>query len=262
MPEQPEIRVQLVHINGPLKGNIQEFTEPVISIGRHASSLVCFPADFTIVSRNHAEILREGNRFKLVDLSSNGSFVNGKKARETYLKSGDVLTFAENGPTVSFLLQKTGKKDQVSAPPSHSNTSARNRHPTPETPVKSSQEQHKDIYRKQTVKPVPETAKAPLLIQYGPTLRSFTQLPVTIGSGKQCDVRIEHEALFERHARVFFVEQEYWIQDLTGKPVLQVNGQPVSDQARLQPQDQVALSPEGPFFIFLGGGRFAESETV
>ena len=54
------------------------------------------------MSRKHAEIIREGNRFKLVDLSANGTFVNGKRVKEVYLKDGDVLTFAEGGPKVSF----------------------------------------------------------------------------------------------------------------------------------------------------------------
>ena len=261
MPEQPQIYVQLVHINGPLQGNIQEFTEPVISIGRHSSSLVCFPADFTIVSRKHAAILREGNRFKLVDHSSNGSFVNGKKARETYLKSGDVLTFAENGPSISFLLQKTSAQNRShdvpvreEAPPENSDRKEAGL----EQPVGKNQKKCAQEVR--AGEPAPEPVKAPLLIQYGPTLRSFTQLPVTIGTSKHCDVVMEQESIFEQHATIFLFQEEYWIRDLTGKECVQVNGRPVALQSRLQAQDSVALSPDGPFFIFLGGGRFAEAE--
>ena len=99
----PTIVVQLVHIDGPLKGEIQEFLDQEISIGRLPACQVQFPKNFTMISRNHARIVREGNRFKLVDQSANGTFVNGKRVTEIYLKSGDVLILAEGGPKVSFL---------------------------------------------------------------------------------------------------------------------------------------------------------------
>lgn len=34
----------------------------------------------------------------------------------------------------------------------------------------------------------PQTAKAPLIIQYGPTIRSFKQLPITIGKGQTLNI--------------------------------------------------------------------------
>ena len=105
MKSPPHITVKLVHILGPLKGEIQDYSEPVITIGRSPSSHLCFPADLAIISRKHAEILREGNRFKLIDHSTNGTFVNGKRIKESYLKDGDVMMFAEGGPKVSFLTQ-------------------------------------------------------------------------------------------------------------------------------------------------------------
>lgn len=44
------------------------------------------------VSSSHAQIVRDGKRWKLVDLmSANGSFVNGKKCLTGYLSSGDSL---------------------------------------------------------------------------------------------------------------------------------------------------------------------------
>ena len=105
MPHVPNIVVQMIHIEGPLKGQIQEFSESTIPIGRHPSCLLKYPADFTIISRKHATILREGNRFKLVDTSANGTFVNGKRVKELYLEDGDVLTISEGGPKVSFLTE-------------------------------------------------------------------------------------------------------------------------------------------------------------
>ena len=100
MKRPPIIVVQLIHLSGPLKGQIQEFAEGSILVGRHPSCHVRFPADVTALSRTHAEIVRDGNQFRLVDKSTNGTFVNGKRITETFLKSGDVLAFAEGGPKV------------------------------------------------------------------------------------------------------------------------------------------------------------------
>ena len=103
MTDKPTIIVQLVHIEGPLKGEIQDFLDSEISIGRHPSCQVQFPKDLVLISRKHALIAREGNRFKLSDQSANGTLLNGKRVTEAYLKSGDVMIFADGGPTVSFL---------------------------------------------------------------------------------------------------------------------------------------------------------------
>jgi pSer/pThr/pTyr-binding forkhead associated (FHA) protein len=96
MTRLPEIVVRLIHIKGPLKGRIQEFTEHRIGIGRHPANAVCFPSDLDIVSRNHADIVREGNRFKIIDHSTNGTYVGNKRVTEAYLRDGDVLSIADH----------------------------------------------------------------------------------------------------------------------------------------------------------------------
>ncbi|RLC04506.1 MAG: hypothetical protein DRH34_03960, partial [Deltaproteobacteria bacterium] len=103
MKQPTSIIVQLVHIHGPLKGEIQEFGSNEIIIGRHASCDLQFPQDLIVISRKHANIIREGNRFKIIDHSTNGTFVNGERITEAYLKNGDVIFFTEGGPKVSFL---------------------------------------------------------------------------------------------------------------------------------------------------------------
>jgi hypothetical protein len=42
--------------------------------------------------------------------------------------------------------------------------------------------------------------------------------------------------------------------------LISINGQPVGIQAPLNPDSLLSLSPEGPTFRFLGGGRLAEHE--
>ena len=67
-------------------------TETVITIGRHPdSNLVLADAN---VSRNHAEIRPQGDKYVVVDLgSTNGSRVNGVRVDTQVLEDGDELTF-------------------------------------------------------------------------------------------------------------------------------------------------------------------------
>ena len=270
MKDKPVIAVQLIHIQGPLKGQIQEVTDESISIGRHPSCHVQFPKDLSTLSRRHAEIIREGNRFKLIDQSTNGTFVNGKQIKEAYLKDGDVLMFSEGGPKVSFLTKiLEGQPDAqpksliVPAPPEkpaipvHEPAAA----PVPEpsappevTPAPAAPQPPK------AAEVAIQKVQKPLIVQYGPTLNSYRELPVTIGSAPGNDLVISHPAMIDSHAQIFFSNNQYWIKDLTGKNLISLNSAPISLQAPLNANDILALSPQGPRFTFLGQGRLAEIE--
>ena len=251
----PIIVVQLVHIYGPLKGEIQEFSESTILIGRHPSCHVLFPKDVAIVSRRHAQIVREGNRFKLIDQSANGTFVNGKKVKEAYLKDGDVLIFAEGGPKVSFLTRMVERQDEIKNIPLPG---------LPQEPEMSEIEKPSIAQAQSESDPAKEISmqqvQVPLVIQFGPTIRSFKQLPVTIGKNPDCDLIMNHPAVLDLHARIFFSKDQYWIKDLTGQMLISLNKQPVNFQSPLTPEDLLALTPYGPTFRFINGGRLAEIE--
>jgi pSer/pThr/pTyr-binding forkhead associated (FHA) protein len=254
MATQSTIVAQLVHISGPLKGKIQEFSEPEIAIGRHPSCVVRFPADLVLISRNHAKVIRQGNTFKLVDSSTNGTFVNGKRVKETLLKSGDVITLAEAGPKFSFLTQMKEVETVPKAPPP----------PVMETPAEppppASIPAEKEEVRPE--KAVIEKREAPLVIQYGPTLRSFKMVPVVIGRNPSCDVVLDHAALLDRHAEFFFSNEQYWVRDLTGAGTVQINRRPAGPSGLpVSMNDELLLAPGGPAFRFLGQGRFVELEV-
>lgn len=273
----PNIIVKLVHIEGPLKGKIQEFTAPDIVIGRHPDCQVQFPRDVVTLSRKHAHIVREGNRFKLIDKSTNGSFVNGQRVTETYLKDGDVITFSEGGPKASFLTQISDQpvpvshtpqqvkppeapfSPQAAAPPYSPPVSPSAPQPAP--PVQHSPPvQSAPVATPPSPPPMVQSIKVPFAIQYGPALKSFHSLPITLGKGANCDFMINHPALLDQQAQIFFGQDQYWIKDLTGTNAIQINGIPITGQAALQPDMQVSLSPQGPKFRFLGGGRLVEVE--
>jgi pSer/pThr/pTyr-binding forkhead associated (FHA) protein len=273
----PNIIVQLVHIEGPLKGEIQEFSSLEILIGRHPDCQVQFPKDAVTLSRKHARIVREGNRFKLVDQSTNGTFVNGQQLSEAYLKQGDVITFSEGGPKVSFLTQTS---DQPVPPPQMAQTAEPTEPAATTPPVRTAVPPQPSPAFQHEVQPMPEaptpppqsssTAAAPLAnaqkmtisfaVQYGPTLKSFQSLPITLGKGAHCDFIVNHPTLFDQQAQILFSQDQYWVKDLTGINAVLIDGMPISGIAALQPDMQLSLSPQGPKFRFLGGGRLVEVE--
>jgi pSer/pThr/pTyr-binding forkhead associated (FHA) protein len=252
MKRPPVIVVQLVHISGPLKGQIQTFSEERISIGRKPGCYLQFPPDLTCVSRIQAEIVREGNQFKLIDHSSNGTFVNGKEITEAYLKNGDILEFSKGGPKVSFLTTI----QEMEAEPKRPMPSVR-----PAKPVEAPQPES----RKKLIQPLPEkqgeirgqeTGKT-LTIQYGATIRSFSK-PVVIGRNPACDFVLDIPAILDKHAQFFFSQNQYWIKDLTGQRSVRLNHKPIEIQTSVTINDEIALSPRGPVFRVVGDGRLAE----
>ncbi|MDO8739201.1 FHA domain-containing protein, partial [Candidatus Deferrimicrobium sp.] len=267
MKRPPIIVVQLIHLSGPLKGQIQEFAEGSILVGRHPSCHVRFPADVTALSRTHAEIVRDGNQFRLVDKSTNGTFVNGKRITETFLKSGDVLAFAEGGPKVSFLTEVKEASAVVAASPVPPPPPVRQ-------PARAPEVQRPEPPRVETPRPAPPApreeraappppppvgkTKTSMIIQIGPTLRSFKELPVTIGTGTKCELVLPFPGIQEAQAQIFFAQGQYWVKDLTGLGVVKVGGRPVGTQVPLNLQDELSLGPRGPVFRFMGEGRFAE----
>jgi pSer/pThr/pTyr-binding forkhead associated (FHA) protein len=253
MKRPPDIVVQLVHISGPWKGEIQTFSENRITIGRNPTCHLHFPPDLTDLSRDQAEILREGNQFKVIDHSTNGTFVNGKQVTEAYLKNGDILEFSQGGPKVSFLTTIQEMEGESLQPSLSAEKAERDKAAQPR-------------FEKKFIKPaqmareeasVQETGKT-LIIQYGPTIRSFNKLPVTIGRNPTCDFVLDNPSILNVHAQVFYSLNQYWIKDLTSQKAVRLNHKTIEIQAPLTINDEIALSPHGPLFRVVGEGRLAE----
>jgi pSer/pThr/pTyr-binding forkhead associated (FHA) protein len=275
----PTITVQLVHIQGPLKGQIQDFIQFPVYIGRHSSCQVRFEKDLTTISRRHARIERQGNRFRIIDVSTNGTYVNGKRIADVYLRDGDVITFSENGPKASFLTKieaatSTGPPASATQPapspptaptppPMSAPTAPAFRPAAPSTPPPPTPQPPEPGL---TVGPDMEvpvvSANAPLVIQFGPTLQSYNLLPVSIGTDPSCDFVIANNTLAGHHVQIFFSDNNYYAKDLTGRNLVSINGRPVGAQSVLAQGAELSLSDQGPKFRFLGGGRLAEIQDV
>lgn len=68
-------------------------TKAVTTLGRQIGNDIVFQEE--CLSRFHAEILQENNRYILVDKdSTSGTFVNGRKIDRCVLNSGDLIALA------------------------------------------------------------------------------------------------------------------------------------------------------------------------
>lgn len=95
-------------------GETQEIIVDNIEIGRDSRCQVRFDESFTTVSRHHAGIMKDGDNWKLVQISkTNSTLLNGRPVKtEWYLQNGDEIQLSINGPKLGFIVP-TGKKATV-----------------------------------------------------------------------------------------------------------------------------------------------------
>lgn len=87
-------------------GESQKIIIDQIELGRSHDCQVRFDETFETVSRRHAAIIRDGDRWKLVQLSTtNTTFLNGRAIdTEWYLQNGDEIQLAVGGPRLGFIV--------------------------------------------------------------------------------------------------------------------------------------------------------------
>lgn len=97
-------------------GESQPIIVDEIEIGRGSQCQVRFDDSFTTVSRRHAAIVRDGDKWKLVQLSTtNSTYLNGHHVhKEWYLQNGDEIQLSTNGPKLGFIIPE-GEKGKVSS---------------------------------------------------------------------------------------------------------------------------------------------------
>jgi len=225
----PDFTVQIVHLEGPRRGQMDELRKERISVGRSLDSDVCFPKDLRIISRRHAEILNLGGRFLLKNLSKNGCLVNGKPTQIKFLQQGDIFTFAEGGPKARFQFVP-----HADAPASA--TSA-------------------------ALAAAAERESAYFTIQFGINIKSLKQTEVSLGSAAGCDFVISHARVLPRHAQVFLHAGQYFLRDLSLAQSTLLNGRAIVKEAPLQNKDVIGFGRDGPQLQYLGAGCLAEVRT-
>jgi pSer/pThr/pTyr-binding forkhead associated (FHA) protein len=107
-----------------------------------------------------------------------------------------------------------------------------------------------------------EKTMMPLIIQYGPAIRSYNELPVVIGSDATADFVLQYPGISGRHLQLFYSRTAYWIKNLTGVGIVSVNREKLEGQVQLKPFDEIECCPGGPMFRFIGEGRLVEVEQA
>ena len=97
-------------------GEAQKIIIDQVELGRDSSCQVRFDESFETVSRKHAAIVRDGNNWELVHLStSNPTLVNGQPIQgHYYLQSGDEIQLSAGGPRMGFIVPQ-GKQGLTSS---------------------------------------------------------------------------------------------------------------------------------------------------
>ncbi len=92
--QKPLFFAWLVSLEGPDKGKDYRILKEKTSIGKQEHSDIVIKRDF--ISRNHAVLLYENQKFVLTDLhSTNYTYVNGEKISKGILKDNDIIKFGE-----------------------------------------------------------------------------------------------------------------------------------------------------------------------
>lgn len=97
------ITLVLLH---PLQGTpVQTWTfqdESVVRLGRaHDNDVVLLSA---VVSRHHVEVQQSGSDWEVINLGTNGTYIDGKRVDKITVQDGMVIRLARSGPKIQINL--------------------------------------------------------------------------------------------------------------------------------------------------------------
>lgn len=84
-------------------------SESVIRIGRsNDNQVVLYSA---VVSRHHVELHRVGTGWKMINLGTNGTYLEGKRVTQVPVVDGAVIRLARSGPNLQIRLDESALKE-------------------------------------------------------------------------------------------------------------------------------------------------------
>ncbi len=94
---------------------------PSIKIGRATNNEVVLYS--AVVSRNHVEIRKSGEEeWEIVNLGSNGTYVDGKRINKTKVVDGMIVRLASSGPKILIKIESASNQGQSNSSEEQSRT--------------------------------------------------------------------------------------------------------------------------------------------
>lgn len=97
-------------------------TTTTIRIGRSTDNEVVLYS--AVVSRHHLEIRYEDSHWQVVNLGTNGTYIDGKLISQQQAMDGMIIHLASSGPTIQIHLSSEKSSLQPQFTPSHQSDSA------------------------------------------------------------------------------------------------------------------------------------------
>lgn len=87
--------------------------ESIIRIGRSTDNQVILYS--AVVSRHHVELRRTGNSWEVINLGTNGTYLDGKRVTQMEIADGAVIRLARSGPNLRIRIGSEAMKEEPNA---------------------------------------------------------------------------------------------------------------------------------------------------
>jgi eukaryotic-like serine/threonine-protein kinase len=111
--------------------------ESIIRIGRSTDNQVILYS--AVVSRHHVELRRAGSNWEVVNLGTNGTYLDGKRITQVPIINGAVIRLARSGPNIQIRMGSEG--DDFPKPLAGDRTEQGHSSPPLETEITGHQEE-------------------------------------------------------------------------------------------------------------------------
>ncbi len=232
----------------------QPFSKNVLRIGRDPFDCdIAFPGDaHPMVSRKHAELRWDNDRWYLVDLNSSyGTFLDGRRISvPEKLRAGQVVQFGTDGPRIKIVWFETFRDSVTPPAPVHAvdpvNPPASPIPPPVAVPVKPAP------------KPPPKGPgpKIVFVEQPGRPPLELSGQGISIGRDPACDINFDPKAVMvsRKHAVIRSESGRYILEDNDSFNGTFVNDQRISAPTPLYHGDMLRFGIGGPELEFVSPG--------
>lgn len=89
--------------------------DPVIRIGRAVDNHVVLYS--AVVSRYHVELRQTGTQWEVVNIGTNGTYLDGKRVHQAPLADGNIMRLARSGPNIQIHIDEKGSVESSHGQP-------------------------------------------------------------------------------------------------------------------------------------------------